>query len=396
MNIYLIKLIRVIEELYMESINKLKILIADDDNSSLEILANILQNEGYFVVIAHDGTEVLDCVSNDNFDLIILDIMMPKLDGFQTCKYLKQRNETKDIPVIFLTAFNDTINRLRAFKVGGSDYITKPFDSDEVKTFVKINIERKLNFDKIKKHESLLNALIENSSDLIWSVDQDFIVTIANSLVMETTKLTLGNEINIGMNFIDILPEASKIKWREYYERALLGITFTKDEHFEMLGKIFYLEISFNPIYCDNQIIGVSCFARNNASRRKTQLELLQFKSTMDSVEIGLAMADIDGFLIYSNRYFAQMHGYEIEEIIGKSISIFHAHEQLEEIERLFGKVINDGDLKDVNVSHCHRDGSIFETKMNLKLSTEIDSKRQFIVATSIENKSENNRKKNI
>ena len=104
-----------------------RILVVDDEVYIVHILDFSLGMEGYEVVTALDGEQALEKVAQQKPDLIVLDIMMPKLDGYETCKALKSKDETKDIPVILLSAKGRNVDQKTGFEVGADDYITKPF-----------------------------------------------------------------------------------------------------------------------------------------------------------------------------------------------------------------------------------------------------------------------------
>jgi len=106
--------------------SKGKILVVDDEIYIVHILDFSLGMEGYEVVTALDGEQALHKVKSDKPDLVVLDIMMPKLDGYETCKILKTDPETKNIPVILLSAKGRNVDQKMGFQVGADDYITKP------------------------------------------------------------------------------------------------------------------------------------------------------------------------------------------------------------------------------------------------------------------------------
>src|SRR3989442_3955780 len=107
--------------------SKGKILVVDDEIYIVHILDFSLGMEGYDVVTALDGEQALENARTEKPDLIVLDIMMPKLDGYETCKRLKPDAETKDVPVILLSAKGRNVDQKVGFEVGADDYITKPF-----------------------------------------------------------------------------------------------------------------------------------------------------------------------------------------------------------------------------------------------------------------------------
>ncbi|MEC4985266.1 MAG: adenylate/guanylate cyclase domain-containing protein [Oscillatoria sp. PMC 1068.18] len=108
------------------------ILVVDDHPVNLKLLTELLSEQGYHVRVAPNGKLALQSVQANFPDLIILDLIMPEMDGYQVCKQLKANPETEHIPVIFLTAVNEAIDKVKAFTLGGVDYITKPFEEEEV------------------------------------------------------------------------------------------------------------------------------------------------------------------------------------------------------------------------------------------------------------------------
>lgn len=128
------------------------ILIVDDIPANLQVLGNILSQESYEIALAVNGRQALTLVENTHPDLILLDVVMPELDGFQVCRSLKSNDETKDIPVIFLTAKNEAENVVRGFELGAVDYLTKPFNASELLARVRTHINLKL----AKDHQSKL------------------------------------------------------------------------------------------------------------------------------------------------------------------------------------------------------------------------------------------------
>lgn len=109
-----------------------KILIVDDTPDNLRLLSEMLSNQGYSVRSAISGTAAFMAINTKCPDLILLDINMPQLDGYQVCQRIKSQESTRDIPILFLSANHEAIDKVKAFQVGGLDYITKPFQVEEV------------------------------------------------------------------------------------------------------------------------------------------------------------------------------------------------------------------------------------------------------------------------
>ncbi|MEO5960260.1 MAG: hybrid sensor histidine kinase/response regulator [Opitutaceae bacterium] len=117
------------------------ILIVDDTPANLGVLVETLGTAGYQLMVAEDGEEALaQIVQTQPPDLILLDVMMPGIDGFETCRRLKARPATRDVPVLFMTALNETADKVKAFAAGGVDYITKPIEHEEALARVRTHL----------------------------------------------------------------------------------------------------------------------------------------------------------------------------------------------------------------------------------------------------------------
>ena len=108
------------------------LLVVDDTLENLRLLGNMLGEEGYEVRPVSSGRQALQAVEHDPPDLVLLDVNMPGMDGYEVCRQLRAKDALKDVPVIFLTAWTDRAYMVRAFEVGGADYVTKPFLFEEV------------------------------------------------------------------------------------------------------------------------------------------------------------------------------------------------------------------------------------------------------------------------
>lgn len=134
-----------------------KILIVDDNVVNRKLLVHILQKEGYDLIEAADGEEAVDLALKEIPDLILLDILMPKKDGYAVCRELKHDADTGTIPIIFLSAKATAADKIRGLDLGGSDYVTKPFDGGEVMARVRVQL----------KIQHLTNALLKANEELL-------------------------------------------------------------------------------------------------------------------------------------------------------------------------------------------------------------------------------------
>lgn len=122
-----------------------KILIVDDDENICELLRLYLEKDGFDTVVANDGEQAVDYAAKYSPDLILLDIMLPKLDGWQVCREIRK---TSDVPIIMLTAKGETFDKILGLELGADDYVSKPFDTKEVIARIKAVLRRTHDNDK--------------------------------------------------------------------------------------------------------------------------------------------------------------------------------------------------------------------------------------------------------
>lgn len=166
------------------------ILVVDDTLENLRLLASMLNGQGYEVRPVNGGKQALLAIERDPPDLILLDISMPEMDGYEVCRRLRELAGCRDIPVIFLTALTETDCRVNAFNVGGVDYITKPFQLDEVYARIRTHLRlRRLQAELEERNRSLeesferLRALEKLRDDLIHMVVHDMRSPLSNILI---------------------------------------------------------------------------------------------------------------------------------------------------------------------------------------------------------------------
>jgi len=117
-----------------------RILVVDDDRAALEIVRHFLQKEGFEVVLAQSGEECLDLIDREHIDVVLLDVVMPGMDGFEVCGELRKSAQGRDIPVILLTARDDMNARKAGMRLGVSEFLTKPLDRRELVSRVKAQL----------------------------------------------------------------------------------------------------------------------------------------------------------------------------------------------------------------------------------------------------------------
>ena len=149
------------------------IIVVDDTPANLQLLSGMLKERGYKVRPVPSGKLALQAAKNDPPDLILLDIMMPDMDGYEVCERLKADEKLRDISVIFISALNETMDKVRAFGAGGVDYVTKPFQFEEVNARVSTHLELQRQRRKLKENYEQLRRLEEMRDNLVHMIVHD-------------------------------------------------------------------------------------------------------------------------------------------------------------------------------------------------------------------------------
>ena len=165
------------------------ILIVDDNKKNLQFLGNLLEEYDYQLFFAQNGEQALDFVKDTKPDIILLDVMMPGINGFEVCKIIKKQEQHKDIPIIFLTAKSQINDILEGFEVGGSDYVTKPFNSAELLSRINAHLELKLAREEI----TLLRRLVTICSHCKSIRDKNGKWKSIESYMFEETDIDLSH-----------------------------------------------------------------------------------------------------------------------------------------------------------------------------------------------------------
>ncbi len=186
------------------------ILIVDDNPNNLQVLGSILSTKGYKIALAKSGTEALEFIAKEPPDLVFLDIMMPDMNGFEVCEKLKSQEETRMLPIIFVSALSNPQHKVKAFETGGVDYITKPFNMAEVVERARVQLELKSTREEYMKTNRQLLQQINAREKLEEELRK------AKEIAEQTTRTksnflaSMSHEIRTPMN--GIMATASLLK----------------------------------------------------------------------------------------------------------------------------------------------------------------------------------------
>ena len=277
------------------------ILVVDDLTQNNELLEAYLVPQGYEVIKAVSGEEAFKKLADNQIDLILLDVMMPGMDGFEVTRRIRQDPKTRLMPIILVTALKETEDRIKGIKAGCDDYISKPFDKMEllarVQSLLKVkayndlmtNYRKELESEVINMTAELrqsstaldeqnarLKAIINSPDDiLIYSLDKEYRYTSFNENHRKAMKKEWQTDIQIGMNYPECLTNPDlRAAAVTSINRALAGEHFMEAQYQPALG--VWWELNWSPIRNKDTVIGLSVFVQDITERRRSQ-ELLRW-----------------------------------------------------------------------------------------------------------------------
>jgi two-component system, NtrC family, sensor kinase len=236
------------------STKKAQILVVDDTIANLKLVSDFLRESQFEVRVAKSGVQALKLLDTTQPNLILLDVVMPEMDGFETCRRLKDSPQTKDIPVIFMTAVDDASNpvyKVKGLELGAVDYISKPIQLEEVLARVKTHLQLRDLTQQLQKQKDLLESVFNGSADAIFLVNiETGLITDCNERAVElfeaNSKYELLNIEGETLQKHRFSPHELSLIWKEI---ELKGFWSREIEYITKKEKLFWGNLAAKQIY---------------------------------------------------------------------------------------------------------------------------------------------------
>ncbi|MCG6535263.1 MAG: PAS domain S-box protein, partial [Syntrophales bacterium LBB04] len=311
-----------------------EILVIDDSSLVLNLLTDILSAEGFQVRTANNGELALDSIMSKLPNLILLDIGMPGLDGFEICQRLKAQEESRQIPVIFISAFTDIEEKIKGFGLGAVDFISKPFQREEILARIRTHLELSRLRNKLEaqvaERTAQLDMLAEEIRDLYnnapcgyHSLDENGVFLRINNTALEWLGYT-RNELIGKKKFSDLIIPKHLPTFRENFLRFETQ-GFLRDLELEIVrkdGTTFPVLLNVSGIYESQGHYLMIRSVMFDITERKQVEEALwkseeRYRNILESIEEGYYEVDIAGNFTFFNDSLCALLGYSRDELMG-------------------------------------------------------------------------------
>lgn len=289
---------------------KATILVIDDTHENLRLLWQILKGQGYDVRLAPDGMLGLTSARTNSPDVILLDIVMPGIDGYEVCRQLKSDERTRDIPVIFISALDEVVNMVEAFQCGGTDYIIRPFRAEEVLARVKNQVMMQHTKQALREERDRSQSYLKLAGVMFISLDTHANVTMINRKGCEILKWS--QEDIIGKNWIThFLPTSFQPIAQRLFEQIIRGeIQLPEhDEHSIVTQDGEERMISWHNTLLqehDGTITGVLSSGEDITERKRAEAALVEeharFQRVVEQSGQGFVIVNEHDMITYANQ----------------------------------------------------------------------------------------------
>jgi diguanylate cyclase (GGDEF)-like protein/PAS domain S-box-containing protein len=357
------------------------VLVVDDTPANLELLEEVLDDKGFDVRTVTSGEKALEMLKNYRPDIILLDIMMPGIDGYQTCSKIKAIETLASIPIIFLSAKDEIIDKIKGFKVGAIDYLTKPIELDEL--LARVENHLKNYFLQIELEEKKL--LLEEANEVV-KLGILKIELKEMKVHLDKTAQALLEVDTTEINYEDLSSLAftkDQKKLKKLLDEAMnYGIDFVDEIRFERSNRLIYLRFNIQCIMNSDQEILYLSGSIQDISEAVLKRNELQEYITIIEKNILTSKTDTNGKIIYVSEAFADISGYKKEELLGKNHNLIRHPDTSDATFEDMWKTITSGRVWHGEYKNRKKDGGFYW--VSAIISPDFDYKDQIVGYTAV------------
>ena len=269
------------------------VLLVDDNPMNLRLLADLFSDFGFTLLLAMTGEKALETVAKRRPDLILLDILMPGIDGFETCRRLKENDDTKSIPVIFLSALADVVDKVKGFELGAVDYVTKPFQRQEVLARVTTHLRIQDLTRTLIESEERYRSLIEGVPVGIYRTTPEGQILDANPALVQMLGYP-DRESLLAVDVIDTYTNAEERRqWKAAMERD--GVVHNYELQFRQRdGAVIWVVDSAQAVQGpDGQVLYYEGTLKDITERRRAEEALRELNTTLE-IQVAERTAELE------------------------------------------------------------------------------------------------------
>ncbi len=357
------------------------ILIVDDNNTNLLLLDSTLRKAGYHVETASNGMEALEKARHCTPDLIVLDILMPDMDGYAVCREYKTDTRLKNVPVLFLSGMTETRDMVRGFECGGDDFISKPFKREEVLTRIKAHLEASRYRNLLEDRNTVLaakhrNAFEQAAVGMAYVHPDSCRIIDVNQRLCDMLGYTREELLATCLTALHH-PDDDRL----LYEK-LVGPVSTKRRFLRKDGRVMWSRLTASLVICEMEA-QTDCLVviDDITERHHAEEELRKLSEAVEQSPMYIVITDVNGQIEYVNPAFSRVTGYSAQEVLGKNPRILKSGDTPLSVYQDLWQTLMSGRTWRGTFKNRKKDGSVFWERTVISPSRNPDSVITHLVA---------------
>lgn len=332
-----------------------RILVVDDQLKNIQVVGKILRDQGFMVSVAQSGKDALEIVKMTLPDLILLDIIMPDMDGFETCEHLKREEHSKDVPVIFLSALSETKDKVKGFKVGAVDFVSKPIETEELLSRIDLHLTVKSLKDNLEKQVQIQTKELLSTNEALRRREEEYksvMKAVPDPIIVFDLK---GRAVYLNPAFTRVfgwnleemvdrndhfVVESEKGKTKDAIETIFRDgyISGFESQRYSKNGDLLDVSISGAAQKDDTgKVIGIVVNLRDITEWKKTREKIVQsekrYRLLADNATDNIWILQLDTLsFTYSSPSVERILGYSSAEIMSLDLKDFIREESLKSV----------------------------------------------------------------